>query len=819
MLDGPSGDRAHPHDRPRLEAAGPARAGRRRVDAAARTLRARRYDLLVHLTEHPRGLTLARAAAAALRRHARARAARARGCGAATSRISTGCRAQRRGTRSRPTSTRCAASASTRTAPTSKLVLVPGAPRAARASTRCCAQHGAGGARLRAGASGLALAVQVLAGRRRSAALLDRIARRRPRDRDHRRARRARARAGRRDPRAASRRRRARASSTSTGALSLPELAALTARARAFVGVDSAPMHIAAAMGTPAVALFGPSGEHEWGPWQVAAARRRVRRASVPAVRPRRLRRRQGVRMPDHAAGRSACTPRSTRCSPRPTGSALMRLALIRQRYTPFGGAERFVESALEALLERNVADHALHARMAADRPAADRAVDRRSVLRRQPVARLGLRARRLQGGRRAARLDLVQSHERARVLRHLSRRRRRARGVARGAAARRVGALARLGVALEPVSPLRARHGAAAVREPVAVGGDLQLGRWCATRSATRFGVADEQAARDLQRRRLRRVLARAARASRAAARAQLRHPADATVFLLVGSGYERKGVATAIARAGGRCRRRRTSSSSARDKHLRALRAPRARRSACAAACTFAGPQPDAKPYYGAADAFVLPTLYDPLPERRAGGDGVRPAGRHQHQVRRRRARRASTTRASSATRATSTRCAAHMRALLDPALARAHGRERARARCCRCRPSAMTLSSCCCTRSCSAASVARRRRRPQPARRRRSPRATPRRRSAPAADRRRPGARRDPQAPRDGPRAAALYFAVAPPRRHRRAPRMPLTSVPADDRAITSTAACWSTSARTGGCSRSPSPAWSSSPPATS
>ncbi|MEO8134231.1 MAG: putative lipopolysaccharide heptosyltransferase III, partial [Betaproteobacteria bacterium] len=54
------------------------------------------------------------------------------------------------------------------------------------------------------------------------------------------------------------------------GQLSLPELAALTGRARAFVGVDSAPMHIAAAMGTPAVALFGPSGEVEWGPWMVA---------------------------------------------------------------------------------------------------------------------------------------------------------------------------------------------------------------------------------------------------------------------------------------------------------------------------------------------------------------------------------------------------------------------------------------------------------------------------------------------------------------------------------------------------------------------
>ena len=54
-----------------------------------------------------------------------------------------------------------------------------------------------------------------------------------------------------------------------SGQLSLKELAALTAQARLFIGVDSAPMHIAAAMGTPSVALFGPSGEKEWGPWQV----------------------------------------------------------------------------------------------------------------------------------------------------------------------------------------------------------------------------------------------------------------------------------------------------------------------------------------------------------------------------------------------------------------------------------------------------------------------------------------------------------------------------------------------------------------------
>lgn len=53
------------------------------------------------------------------------------------------------------------------------------------------------------------------------------------------------------------------------GKLSIKELGALTARAKLFIGIDSMPMHLAAAMGTPTVALFGPSGENEWGPWNV----------------------------------------------------------------------------------------------------------------------------------------------------------------------------------------------------------------------------------------------------------------------------------------------------------------------------------------------------------------------------------------------------------------------------------------------------------------------------------------------------------------------------------------------------------------------
>lgn len=54
-----------------------------------------------------------------------------------------------------------------------------------------------------------------------------------------------------------------------SGMLTLKQLAALSSRAKLFIGVDSAPMHIAAAMQTPVVALFGPSGELEWGPWRV----------------------------------------------------------------------------------------------------------------------------------------------------------------------------------------------------------------------------------------------------------------------------------------------------------------------------------------------------------------------------------------------------------------------------------------------------------------------------------------------------------------------------------------------------------------------
>jgi predicted lipopolysaccharide heptosyltransferase III len=49
--------------------------------------------------------------------------------------------------------------------------------------------------------------------------------------------------------------------------LSLPEITALLARARLFVGNDSGIAHMAAAVGTPSVVIFGSSNVAHWKPW------------------------------------------------------------------------------------------------------------------------------------------------------------------------------------------------------------------------------------------------------------------------------------------------------------------------------------------------------------------------------------------------------------------------------------------------------------------------------------------------------------------------------------------------------------------------
>lgn len=51
------------------------------------------------------------------------------------------------------------------------------------------------------------------------------------------------------------------------GKLSLAGSAFLISRASCYVGPDTALTHVAAALGTPTVALFGPSNPVKWGPW------------------------------------------------------------------------------------------------------------------------------------------------------------------------------------------------------------------------------------------------------------------------------------------------------------------------------------------------------------------------------------------------------------------------------------------------------------------------------------------------------------------------------------------------------------------------
>ncbi len=102
--------------------------------------------------------------------------------------------------------------------------------------------------------------------------------------------------------------------------------------------------------------------------------------------------------------------------------------------------------------------------------------------------------------------------------------------------------------------------------------------------------------------------------RRHRAEVRARYAIPGDAPLFLFVGSGFERKGVPILLE----------AMAELPSNAHLlvvgRDRKIERYRRRAAALGLSrrvqFLGSQSDVGPYYGAADALVLPTLYDPFP-----------------------------------------------------------------------------------------------------------------------------------------------------------------------------------------------------------
>ena len=60
------------------------------------------------------------------------------------------------------------------------------------------------------------------------------------------------------------------------GKTTIKQVGAVALAADLFFGVDTAPMHIAAAVGTPVVAIFGPSFAFKWGPWDNENSKSRI---------------------------------------------------------------------------------------------------------------------------------------------------------------------------------------------------------------------------------------------------------------------------------------------------------------------------------------------------------------------------------------------------------------------------------------------------------------------------------------------------------------------------------------------------------------
>ena len=287
-----------------------------------------------------------------------------------------------------------------------------------------------------------------------------------------------------------------------------------------------------------------------------------------------------------------------------------MRLAIVHQRYTPYGGAERFIENALEALLERNVAI-TLYTR---EWPETNLQLMEPQIVNPFHIGRLWRDVgfgyavcRRI----RRARPELVQSHERLTccdVFRagdgvHAVWLEERAKGQ---------GSLARLLATASPYHRYVLWKERALFESPT-LATVICNSNMVRDEIKLNFSVDDAKLrviynAVDAE------VFSPALCAHRAAVRAHHGIPDEAIVFLLVGSGYERKGVITAID----------ALASLSPPSHLiivgresrMARYARHARECGVAGRVTFAGPQQDPKRYFGAADVFVLPTLYDPLP-----------------------------------------------------------------------------------------------------------------------------------------------------------------------------------------------------------
>ena len=287
-----------------------------------------------------------------------------------------------------------------------------------------------------------------------------------------------------------------------------------------------------------------------------------------------------------------------------------MEIGIVRQRYTPFGGAERFVADALAALSRENVALSLYTRRW----PGGDSTTFRPVIC--DPfhigsVWRDWSFARCVRSRWRAHRPDLVQSHERIAGCDIF----RAGDGVHRvWLAERRRGMtpLRRMLLTLNPFHHYTLAAEARMFADPGlrAVICNSKLVR---DQVASLFDVPTTKLhviynAVDAQR------FAPPTPVSRAAMRRELALPDDAVVFIFVGSGYARKGVANALA-ALARLPSNAWLVVAGKERRLDDYRSLT---SALGVSdrVIFRGAETNVAQLLQAADAFVLPTIYDPLP-----------------------------------------------------------------------------------------------------------------------------------------------------------------------------------------------------------
>ena len=287
----------------------------------------------------------------------------------------------------------------------------------------------------------------------------------------------------------------------------------------------------------------------------------------------------------------------------------MTRLAIVRQKYNPAGGAERFVSRALTALRAQTDLEVYLIARRW-------EAIDGITHLSANPfylgnVWRDWGFARRARALWQREQFDLVQSHERIAGCDIY----RAGDGVHRRWLELRRQTLSfwqRLALWANPYHHYVQRAEAAMFRDPA-----LKL-VICNAEMVKReiqqlFGVPDERLVVIYNGVDTTQFHPSLRATFRASMRQQWQIPAEAPLLLYVGSGFERKGVARAL-----------QAIQPFAELHLVVVghdkHADRYHQLAAdlgvAERVRFVGAQQDVKPFYGMADAFILPTLYDPFP-----------------------------------------------------------------------------------------------------------------------------------------------------------------------------------------------------------